>query len=195
MRNLTVLLLTACALAGPANAQEGAIHLVCEDCRDPLEHPDDWANFAFNQIYGEDAWMDFDQADDFWVHNLDGDRVYIDVDYVMEGVNVFGNELPLLPTNLLQITLVLPNGQILELLRSVFMTPLPVPSPSGPESDPDGSTETSGAESGDDGIDEPETGDEEEPWESPDIEIVGVTDIEDPDADGNFPEADWCEEC
>ena len=194
MRRLTILLLAVCVVATPANAQDGAIHIVCEDCRDPLRYPDDWVNFAFNQIYGEDAWMNFDQADDFWIYNLDGDRVYVDVDYVMDGVNVFGNELPLLPTNLLQFTLVLPNGQILELLRSVFMAPLPVPSPAGPEANPD-SSGTTGSESGNDGVDEPEPGEEEDPWEPPDVEVVGFTGIEDPDEDGEFPEPDWCEEC
>lgn len=197
MRKLTVLLpLFTAFWAVAVQAQSGAIHIVCEDCRDPLAHPNDWANFAFNQIYGEDAWLDFDQADDFWIHNLDGDKVYVDVDYVMEGVNVFGNDLPLWPTNLLQITLVLPNGDMLEVLRSVFVTNLPVPSPSGPKPDTDGTGSTDGGgESGDDGVDEPEPGEDEELPEQPGTEVIGTTGIEDPDADGEFSEPDWCEEC
>ena len=190
----TLLLLFSVLCAAAAHAQSGAINVVCEDCRDPLDHPDDWANFAFNQIYGEEAWMDFDQADDFWITNLDGDRVYVDVDYVMKGVNVFGNEVPLWPTNMLQITLVLPSGQVLEVLRSIFMTPLPVPAPSGPDADPD-SGGTGGGESGNDGVDEPEPGEEEDPTDPPEIEITGITGIEDPDEDGDFPEPEWCEEC
>ena len=197
MRKLTMLLiLSASVLAGSAFAQSGAISVVCEDCRDPHEYPNDWANFAFNQIYGDDAWMDFDQADDFWIVNLDGDRVYVDVDYVMTGISVFGAEIPLWPTNLLQITLALPDGQILEVLRSIFMTPLPVPSPSGPDPDPDGSGSSGGGgESGNDGVDEPEPGDNEDPYEPPEIEYEGTTGIVDPDSDGEFPEAEWCEEC
>ena len=199
MRNLIVLLLLATGiLALPGHAQEGAISVICEDCRDPHEHPDDWVNFAFNQIYGEDAWMDFDQADDFWIHNLDGDRVYVDVDYVMIGIKVYGNELPLWPANLLQFTLVLPDGRILEQLRSIFMTPLPVPAPDGPETTPDSDDPGSagdGGESGNEGVDEPEPGEEDEPTEPPEIETTGVTGIEDPDGDGEFPEPDWCEEC
>ena len=192
----TLLLLFSVLCAAAAHAQSGAINVVCEDCRDPLDHPDDWANFAFNQIYGEDAWMDFDQADDFWITNLDGVRVYGDVDYVMKGVNVFGNEVPLWPTNMLQITLVLPSGQVLEVLRSIFMTPLPVPAPSGPDADPDsGGTGGGGGESGNDGVDEPEPGEEEDPTDPPEIEITGITGIEDPDEDGDFPEPEWCEEC
>lgn len=179
MRKLIMpMILSAAALAGTAFAQSGAITIVCEDCRNPYEHPNDWANFAFNQIYGDSAWLDFEQADDFWIVNLDGDRVYVDVDYVMTGVNLFGAEIPLWPTNLLQITLALPDGEILEVLRSIFMRPLPVPSPSGPVPDAPESG-GGGGESGNDGVDEPEPGE----------------DIVDPGPDDGFPEPEWCQEC
>ncbi len=166
--------------------------MVCEGCRDPLKHPDDYANFAFNQIYGEHAWMDFDQADDFWIYNLDGDRVYVDVDFVMEGISVLGNDWPVWPTNMLKITLALPNGDMIEVFRSVFMTPLPVPSDPETESDDGGSS--GGDQSGEDGVDDTETS-EEDPHELPEIDVTGTTGIEDPDADGHFPDPDWCEEC
>ncbi len=191
MRKLCLLLcLAAAAFADGAHAQSGAIRVLCEDCRDPVEHPDDWTNFAINQVYGPDAWMDFDQADDFWIFNLDGDRVYVDIDFVMDGISVLGNELPIWPTNMLQITLALPNGDILQMLRSIFVTPLPVPS----SPDPDDSGNGGGGESGEDGVDDPEPG-EEEHEEPPEIEIVGITSIEDPDENGEFPELEWCEEC
>lgn len=196
MRKLTkLLMLFVSALSGAAVAQSGAISIVCEDCRNPYQYPDDWANFAFNQVYGENAWMDFEQADDFWIVNLDGDRVYVDVDYVMTGVNLFGAEIPLWPTNLLQITLALPDGQILEVLRSIFMTPLPVPSPSGPDAEPDSPGSSGGGESGNDGVDEREPGDNEDSYDLPEIEYEGTTRIVDPDPDGEFPEVEWCEEC
>jgi hypothetical protein len=196
MRKASFLLLLAVVATAPVHAQSGAIHVICEDCRDPLAYPNDWANFAFNQIYGDDAWMDLDQADDFWVHNLDGDRVYVDVDFVMEGIKLLGNELPLWPANMVLITLALPDGQILEVLRSVFMTPLPVPAPSGPDMEPESTGSTDGGDdSGNDGVDDPDAGDEEEPWEQPEVDIFGFTGIEDPDADGEFTDTDWCEEC
>ena len=190
MRKFCLLLLfAAAAIAEAAYAQSGAIRVVCVDCRDPVEHPEDWANFAVNQVYGGDAWMDFDQADDFWIFNLDGDRVYVDIDFVMKGIIVFGNEWPLWPTNMLKITLALPNGDILEVLRSVFMTPLPVPAT--PESYPDDSSYSGGGGSGGDGVDDPEPG-EDEPVEMPEIGIPGTMD---PDENGYFLEVDWFEEC
>ena len=138
MRNLMLFLLLALPLlADDARAQNGAINVVCAACRDPVEHPADYANFAFNQVFGETGWMTFEQADDFYVHNLDGDRVYVDIDFVMGGINLFGNTLPLWPENKVKITVALPNGTIVEFLRSVFMYPLPVPAPDGPGSDDD----------------------------------------------------------
>ena len=185
--------LSAVFLVDAAHGQSGAIRVLCEDCRNPIKHPEDYANFAVNQVYGRDAWMDFEQADDFWIYNLDGDRVYVDIDFLMKGINVFGNEWPLWPTNMLKITLALPNGDILEMLRSVFLAPLPVPSTPEPNPDDSGSS-GGGAESGEDGVDEPEPG-EEEPEEPPEIEIYGTTGIEDPDINGDFPDPEWCEEC
>ena len=46
-------------------AQSNAMDIYCGACRDPVEHPRDYINFAFNQTYGPDAWLSFDQADDF----------------------------------------------------------------------------------------------------------------------------------
>lgn len=175
MRKTCLLLLfAAAALADAAHAQSGAIRVMCEDCRDPLEHPDDWANFAVNQIYGEEAWMNVEQADDFWIYNLDGDRVYVDVDFVMEGVKVLGNDLPLWPAYMLKITLALPNGDMIETLRSVFVTPLPVPSTPEPD---DSGTSGDGGDSGEDGVDELEPN------------------IGDPDLSGDFLQPEWCVEC
>lgn len=193
MRRLIVLLLLALITPEPAPAQSGAIDILCAECRDPLEYPDDWVNFAFNQVYGESGWLDFEQADDFFLVNLDGIRVYVDVDFVMDGINLLGNTLPLWPTNLLQITVALPNGVLYTALRSVFLTPLPVPSPAGPVSGRD-TGGSAGDESGDDGADDPEY-DHDEEFELPDFEYTGVTGIEDPDEDGEFPGTDWCEEC
>lgn len=130
MRKVFLALLLVVPFASEvALAQSNAIDIICADCRDPLKYPDDYANFAFNQIYGDHAWLTPAQADDFFIHNLKGDRVYVDVDFIMSGVKILGNTLPLWPTHTLKITLALPNGHIHTAIRSIFQTSLPVPSP------------------------------------------------------------------
>jgi hypothetical protein len=189
MRRLIVLLTVLAALALPvAEAQLNAVEILCEECRDPDRYPDDWANFAFNQVYGDEAWMDFDEADDFFIYNLRGDRVYVDIDYIMKGFNVFGQELPLWPQNKLSIELALPNGKILKYIRSIFMHPMPVPAPGGPNDDSSESDDSSGGEADDD-----YGAAEDDGLPEPGIDNRGIVEIVDPDEDGYFPE--WCEEC
>ena len=196
MRSLTlvlILILTGPFAANACLAQTGAIKLICLDCRDPHEHPEDYANFAFNQVFGPDGWMDPYLADDFFVYNTAGERVYVDLDLQFNGFELFGVKIPLWPTNVIVITIALPNGTILQFLRSVFQTPLPVPSYGGPNDDDGGDSDPSSGGFGD-GSDE---GDDD-PWpdeepEDPDVEPVGTVGIVDPDENGDFPE--WCVEC
>jgi len=187
---VTILLLTLLVLADPSFAQLGATENYCERCRDPYEHPDDYVNFAYGQIYGDEGWMDFDQADDFYIRNPDGFVVYVDVDFIMDGFNLVGLSLPIWPSNLLQISLALPNGTMYTTRRSVFHRTLPVPTSQDPTpSNPAGG----GDDGGNEGVDDPEDDDEE--WELPEIERDGRVDIEDPDENGEFSDTDWCEEC
>ena len=190
---MTALLLSTLIAPCLSQAQTNAEVVICEECRDPLMYPDDYVNFAYNQVYGESGWMDFDQADDFFIENLAGDRVYVDVDFVMHSSSLFGINLPIWPENMLQITLALPNGLIYTTVRSIFMSPLPVPSSPEPETEePEGENEGSG-----EGVDDPEGESEPEPELELDEEWgpVGVTGIQDPDENGEFPDPDWCEEC
>jgi hypothetical protein len=183
---LAVLLLISPLLADISHAQRGASDNYCERCRDPYQNPDDYVNFAYRQIYGDDGWMDFDQADDFYIRNPDGFEVYVDVDFVMHGFQLNGLSLPLWPSNMLQITMALPNGTIYSTRRGVFHRTLPVPTSQDPtpgESD-GGSNE---------GVDDRE--DDNEEWELPEIERNGKVRVEDPDENGDFPDTDWCEEC
>lgn len=193
MHKLMLGMLLACSLiADICLAQANAINIFCEDCRDAGQYPDDYANFAFNQIYGPDAWLSFDQADDFFITNIDGHRVYVDVDYVMYGFDFEGFDIPFWPRNLLKITLALPDGRLLAVYRSVFQTSLPVPSsPSEGTTDTPSDDADEGGEDGDD-----YSFDEDFDWG--DIEIDGYEGsswIEDPDEYGNFDEVTWCEEC
>ena len=127
---LPALLLLSCLAAETCFAQENAITVECTECRDAQEYPDDIANFAFNQIYGPDSWMPFEVADDFFVTNLYEQSVYVDVDFQFLGVGFEGFRIPLWPTNILELTLALPDGTMMKIERSVFQTSLPVPASS-----------------------------------------------------------------
>lgn len=187
---LAVLLLISPLLSEISLAQLGATENYCERCRDPYKHPDDYVNFAYGQIYGDEGWMDFDQADDFYIRNPDGFVVYVDVDFIMHGFSLVGLSFPIWPTNLLQISLALPNGTIYTTRRGVFHRTLPVPTSQDPTlSNPAGG----GDDGGNEGVDDPE--DDEDEWEAPEIERDGRVDIEDPDENGEFSDTDWCEEC
>jgi hypothetical protein len=197
-------LLLACLLissfaADLCLAQDGAIEILCEDCRDPERYPDDYVNFAFNQIYGPDAWLTWDQADDMFISNLNQQRVYVDADFVFYGFGFKGLELPLWPTNLLKFTLALPSGRLYEALRSIFLTSLPVPATDDDVTDDSDTGGTSGSDGGEeeDEDDYDSSFDEDtEEWDDWDEdEYVGYVEIEDPDEDGNFEEPEWCEEC
>ena len=186
---LPILLLLLPLAADICVAQTSPLNIVCADCRDANQYPDDFVNFAFNQAYGPDAWLTFDQADDFYITNLDNQTVYVDIDFVFLGFGSLGFQLPYWPTNLLQFTLALPNGNIYTVFRSIFLTGLPVPS----SDDGDVSGGNGGTE-GEDEDDYDNYGDEE--WEEPDYdEYEGETYIEDPDENGDYEETEWCEEC
>jgi len=180
-------------------AQANAINVVCVACRDPHEYPEDFANFAFNQFYGPDAWMSFDQADDFFITNLNNQTVYADADFVLLGFGFEGFRVPFWPTNLVRITLALPNGELYTAFRSVFRTSLPVgPADDGAQSGAGGHTPSGGSDGGDDEDDEYDGYDEYDEYDWDDLEFddyEGSTWIEDPDEDGNFDDTEWCEEC
>ena len=192
MRKLLPILLLLLPLAADISvAQTSLLNIICADCRDPDRYPDDFVNFAFNQAYGPEAWLTFEQADDFYITNLDNQTVYVDIDFVFRGFGFKGLELPFWPTNLLQVTLALPSGNIVTVLRSIFLTRLPVPSSDdGDVSGGDGGSE--GDDEDEDNYDHDHDDEEEEP---DDDDYEGTTGIEDPDENGDFDEPDWCEEC
>lgn len=124
---LSILLLVLTLTTDVGMAQDNAMTIYCGECRHPGRHPDDYANHAFNQVYGPNAWMSFEQADDFFIVNSKGLKVYVDIDFIFLGIGIEGLRLPLWPENLLEITLALPNGNVYKTVRSIFLAPLPVP--------------------------------------------------------------------
>ena len=200
LRPIALLLLVTPFAGGAALAQDGLFIVPCDACRHPIAHPEDYVNHAFNQIYGPDGWMTFDQADDFFILGPQGLRVYVDVDFVFLGIGIKGLRLPFWPTNQLKFTLVLPDGRLYEAIRMVFLSPLPVPADMyDPLPEPgDGDSPAHDDSEGDDGEDAEWDAIDDEPgepgWDDGD-DYVGVTGIEDPDEYGNFPDTEWCEEC
>lgn len=201
MRKSALLLLLMLPLAMEVClAQANAINILCDACRDPHDYPDDYANFAFNQIYGPDAWLTFEQADDFFVTNLDNQKVYVDADYVFTGFNLQGFYVPLWPLFIMQIQLALPNGDLHTVFRSIFQTSLPVPSSTGNAQDNGntGNVSSSGGGGGDEGEEDEDYDSDAEDYDWEDVEIdeyEGTTWIEDPDEYGDFDDSEWCEEC
>lgn len=195
---LPFLLLLLPLVADICVAQTDHLNIVCADCRDPLEYPDDFANFAFNQINGPDAWLTFEQADDFFITNLDNQTVYVDIDFVFLPIGIEGLRLAFWPTNILQLTMALPDGTLITVLRSIFLTPLPVPSSDDElpgDTDNTGSSDGEGSEEYDE-EDDYDYDDYDEEWDESDYDdYEGTTSIEDPDEDGDFGDTEWCEEC
>lgn len=195
MRKLLLAVLVILPFAADiVHAQANAELVICDVCRDPERYPDDYVNFGFNQVFGRDGWMNPDQADDFFIENAEGQRVYVDIDFVMRGISVFGTELPFWPRNMVHITVALPSGLVYEAIRSVFLRPLPVPTTThhlDQQAEPEPADE-----GGNDGVDDFEGEHEEDPDEDePEWDYVGTTGIEDPDENGDFMDDEWCEEC
>lgn len=198
MRKLLPLLLVIAAFhMDICSAQSNSTNILCADCRDPHQYPADFVNFAFNQLYGPDAWMTFELADDFYVTNLDNQTVHIDADFVFLGLGFKGLRIPFWPTYILRFTLALPNGQLYTAHRSVFQTSLPVPSSLDAEQSDAESNDSSSYDDGDEGDGEDDYYDADiDEWEDAEYDdYEGTTWIEDPDEDGDFDDADWCEEC
>ena len=192
---LPILLLLLPLAADICVARTGPLNIVCAECRDPHQYPDDFVNFAFNQAYGRDAWLTYDQADDFYLTNLDKQTIYVDVDFVFLGVGFEGFRFPFWPTYILQFTLALPDGTLYTTFRSIYLTPLPVPSSDDDVPDEPNSSNSSDADDGEEDEEDNDYDDYDEWDEQDDDDYVGFVEIEDPDEDGNFDDHEWCEEC
>ena len=193
---LPILLLLLPLAADICVARPVPLNIVCAECRDPHQYPDDFVNFAFNQAYGRDAWLTYDQADDLFITNLDNQTVYVDIDFVFLGIGFEGFRFPLWPTYILQFTLAMPDGTLYTAYRSIYLTPLPVPSSDDDIPDDTNSTSSSDADGGEGEDDDYYDDDGYDEWdEQEDDDYVGFVEIEDPDEDGNFSDTEWCEEC
>jgi hypothetical protein len=165
---------------------------VCAECGDPADDPEDYRNFAANTArFGQ--FDDFNDIDQFIIMNLNGDHVIADIDWNFRRFGFEGFSLPVWPAWTYEITLVLPNGDMLKYTMHRQHGLLPVPYPDE-ETTSDNSGEGYGEEESED---EEEYYDEEDDndwdyWEDDDGP-EGIVTIEDPDEDGNFDDF-WEEE-
>ena len=59
-RLLPILLAALLFAADAVVAQVNFVTITCDSCRHPHQHPEDYVNHAFNQVYGPDAVQDLE---------------------------------------------------------------------------------------------------------------------------------------
>jgi hypothetical protein len=157
---------------------------LCEACRDPLDHPGDFAAFAYNAYFGSDHWaFDSELGIPFRIYNLAGQWVAVWFeDFLFDGIS-------LLP-NTLDVRIRLETGEIVTITLVQGGPDLPVGEdvvPTAPAP-----CDCDGEEIGEDDeyIDDEDFTADDELWGEPDYE--GYVEIIDPDENGDFPE--WEEE-
>lgn len=112
MKPITVvLLLLFLGVAQPSSAQDGTLTILCEECRDIVNYPQDVRNFAVNQLFGSSSWLTFDQADRFNVADMHGNIVHVDLnlEYVYVEIN-----LPLTPHFIDDLLEIVPSDTIIQ---------------------------------------------------------------------------------
>lgn len=110
---ILIALASAAAWSSSVMAQASYPIIVCEACRNPARFPTDYRNFAYNQVFGPDAWLNYDQADFFGIVNLSGQSVFVDVNMDIEFFTFdFGIPIPLpYPVDVnIQIIVIQENG-------------------------------------------------------------------------------------
>lgn len=152
--------------------------VLCHICRDPNEHPMDFAAAAYNSYFGEEPWLrDSQLGIPFRIYNLELQWVVV----WFEGIAFDG--ISFLP-NTMTVHIRLQDGQILTFNVIQGGPDLPVGDPN-PEPEDGGnscSCDYGGDGEGEDDYTEPDEGLPEPPDPS------GRVGIEDPDEDGDFPE-------
>ena len=88
IRLIAAALLAVGAIPEVSNAQSEDDPLPCNACRNPRFHPLDWANFAYNQVFGPSSWMNADQADSFWVENPAGHTLLVDMNLGLGTIDI-----------------------------------------------------------------------------------------------------------
>jgi len=111
--SIAVLIILCCVYSVPAKAQGGHPSVVCSDCRDARDHPRDFRNFAYNQVFAPDGDMTYDEGDFFEVSNPEGQSVFVDLNMEIGFVVLdLGLSIPLpIPIGVeVQVILIYENG-------------------------------------------------------------------------------------
>jgi len=145
MRNLLFLI----ALMTSGGAMSEVTEFDCQPCRDVYEHPEDYGNFAFNLVFGENATLDLTQGNRLRITNPQQQWAEVDLNFILEtyGISIsifFITYNITAPNGMVQIVVQDPSGK--QTIRSVFADSkdlvvgdgsIPTPLPSAPAPDPE----------------------------------------------------------
>ena len=153
--------------------------IMCHECRDPMQHPEDYAALIYNGFFGDEPWLLG------WKLGLPIRIYYAHMDYVLVWFEGALFDTPSLLPNLLDIRMRLPNGVVITLTLLQEGPDMTIGEPAS--GDPVCAPNEGSAGNEDDDYEEREEIEEIE-FDEP----VGHVEIVDPDEDGEFP--DWEEE-
>ena len=91
-------LLILCFLA-TGNVWADLLEIKCPACRDPHTHPEDYGNFAYNQVFGANPWLTLEEAGKLLITNLDDRYAVVDMDHVLQDTP-FSIRIPLLAVDM-----------------------------------------------------------------------------------------------
>lgn len=96
---LVALVICNTALAAPTS-------VVCELCRDVYAHPEDFANHAYNQVFGDNPTLSFSEGDILKVVAPNGQWAIVDLNYILQPTGLSLNII------VLSYSVSLPDGKI-----------------------------------------------------------------------------------
>ena len=115
-RFLFVIAIIVAVLGGarPAVAQSTLPEVTCYECRSPYRFPRDFRNFAYNQVFGPNGTMSYEEADIFRVINPAGQGLVVDMNMDLVVLQLRLGDIPIpLPYPIgvdVQVILIFDNG-------------------------------------------------------------------------------------